>query len=445
MKPHAALLFAWLGTLAPGTSLAVPLPNETKAVSVGTINCASSTCHGSVTPWDGNVLRNEYTTWTRLDPHATAFAVLRTEASRRMVRKLGWKEEATEAAVCLGCHAHDPTPPLSGERHDRTEGVGCEGCHGPAAPWLKDHTRPDTPHSENVARGLYPTDDPVAQARLCLSCHFGDESRYVTHEIMGAGHPRLSFDLSTFTALQPPHYRVDDDYQRRKGRPDAVRAWAVGQLVAARQLLVLLSDPVRGRDGLFPEFTLFDCHACHHPMSDLRWRPRMGMRPGRVRLNDSSLLMARAVVRVVDPGSSPAFEDEIRMVQQAVSSGRGPAGEPPLALAQGLAGRLERLIPVVADANFPPSAQRRLLLALVDHVLAGDYGDYAGAEQAYMGIASVTNDLVKRGLLADAAAISAKLGALLDVLHRDEAFDPEAFAAGLETLRRHVDVQVEKR
>ena len=40
--------------------------------------------------------------------------------------------------------------------------------------------------------------------------------------------------------------------------------------------MAVLADPKRSHDGLFPELVLFDCHACHHPMSDKRWTPRVG-------------------------------------------------------------------------------------------------------------------------------------------------------------------------
>ena len=62
----------------------------------------------------------------------------------------------------------------------------------------RELSRPDATHAGNVARGLYPTSDPVAQARLCLSCHFGNRDKFVTHRMMGAGHPRMSFELETF-------------------------------------------------------------------------------------------------------------------------------------------------------------------------------------------------------------------------------------------------------
>lgn len=443
MKFLHRLLLVMSGLVSTALAEAgAPLPHQSPDKTLGTVNCATSTCHGSMNAWEGNVLRNEYTTWTRLDRHTRAYAVLRNAESQRIVRNLGLREPATEARICLDCHTHNPPAAQRDPRFDQTEGVGCEGCHGPAERWIGPHTRKDTPHRENLAHGMYPTDDPVAQATLCLSCHFGDRSRYVNHHIMGAGHPRISFDLATFTALEPSHHRVDDDYRRRKGDPDAVRLWAVGQLLAARQLLDTLTDPELGRDGMFPELTLFDCHSCHHPMSAKRWRPRMGLGSGRMRLNDSNLLMARAVVHVVSGDSADDFDRAVQATQQAVASGRGPQGEDPLALAHALSDRLTALLPRVAAMRFPPAAQRALLLALVDQVMAGDYTDYAGAEQAYMGIVSVTNDLLARGALSDAGRLRADLKAMLETLQKDEAFEPEAYAAMLKNFRAHVSSQV---
>ena len=424
------------------TVAAAPLPHQSPDKTLGTVNCATSTCHGSMNAWEGNVLRNEYTTWTRLDRHARAYAVLRNSESQRIMRNLGLKESATEAQICLNCHAHNPPAAQRDERFDPTEGVGCEGCHGPSERWIGSHTRKDTPHTENLAHGMYPTSDPVAQATLCLSCHFGDRSRYVNHHIMGSGHPRISFDLATFTALEPAHHRVDDDYRRRKGDPDSVRLWAVGQLLAARQLLDTLTDPKLGRDGMFPELTLFDCHSCHHPMSAKRWRPRMGLGAGRMRLNDSNLLMTRAIVQVVSAKAGADFDRAVRATQQAIAHGRGPEGEDPLALARALSDWLTAFLPDVAAMRFPPATQRALLLALVDQVMASDYTDYAGAEQAYMGIVSVTNDLLARGALGDAASLRADLKAMLTSLQRDEAFQSEVYAASLKKFRAHVSSQV---
>jgi hypothetical protein len=44
--------------------------------------------------------------------------------------------------------------------------------------------------------------------------------------------------------------------------------WAVGQAEAVKRSLELFSQPGKASDGLFPEFTFFDCHSCHRRIYD---------------------------------------------------------------------------------------------------------------------------------------------------------------------------------
>jgi len=174
LRLAAALLLLCVSVVVPAATEA-PLPHRAAGTTVGTVKCSSSTCHGSVRPWDGgHVLQTEYTTWSRLDRHAKAYDVLLTPESVRIAKNLGLPEPAEKSALCLDCHAHNPAGPR-GERFVISEGVGCEGCHGPAGDWIARHTAPGATHADNVAHGLYPTDEPLARARLCLSCHMGDE------------------------------------------------------------------------------------------------------------------------------------------------------------------------------------------------------------------------------------------------------------------------------
>ena len=409
------------------------LPNVANAQTVGSVNCASSTCHGSVTPWqDSNVLQNEYTTWVRLDKHAKAYNVLLSDKSRKIVSSLGLKEPAQQAKICLDCHAHNPAPKLQGERHRVSEGVACEACHGPAEKWIASHTVAGTTHAENVKNGLYPTDRPVEQAKLCLSCHFGDENRFVTHRIMGAGHPRISFELETFATIAPAHYKIDADWHQRKGEYDSNRIWAIGQALAAKQLLDTLVDPKRGRDGLFPELVLFDCHSCHHPMSEKKASPRLGVGPGRMHLNDSNLLMLRAIIAAVDKPGSAAFNEEVAQLHRSIA---GNSNADPLALAKQLSSHIGRYLNVLEQKQFDPALLREVLRSLVAQAAAGSYADYAGAEQAYMSISSLTASLSKQGALIGVAEINRRLAALRKTLINEERYQPELFSAELSGLR----------
>ena len=243
---------------------AQPLPYETKAANVGVVNCANSLCHGSASSWkDSNILQNEYITWSRVDKHATrAYQVLFDERSRRIARNLGLKEPAHETRLCLDCHTYNPAPAQRGERFKIADGISCEACHGPAEKWIQSHVAPRATHADNLADGLYPTNEPLAQARLCLSCHFGNKDKFVTHRMMGAGHPRLAFELDTFSQTQPPHFVIDADWQKRKGTWDPTRVWAVGQAFWQRR-----DGPYWGHNAIF-RIAPFRAHCRLEPLPD---------------------------------------------------------------------------------------------------------------------------------------------------------------------------------
>lgn len=413
-----------------------PLPYEAKAKHVGVVNCASSLCHGSITEWKGsNVLQNEYVTWSRVDKHALkANQVLWNEKSQRIAKNLGLAQPAHEAKICVDCHGHNPPADQRGERFKASDGVSCEACHGPAENWIKSHVSPGATHQDNVANGLYPTGDPVALAKLCLSCHFGNKDKFVTHRIMGAGHPRISFELDTFTQTQPAHFRVDEDWQKRKGSWDGIRLWAIGQALAAQEQLDVILDPKRGRDGLFPELVVFDCHACHHPMSETRWKPRVGTRPGTIRFNDSNLLMLRQIVKTTFPAESGTFNDLVLALHKAVAGEGGDALDAARKLRKGLDAVIARL----RGQAFGDAELRAILRGLIDDGLAGQFTDYAGAEQASMAIGSVLNFLARRGALRDVKTANASLDRLFETVKDDEKYRPERFQQALGGLKTTV-------
>lgn len=423
--------------LAAAQARAQPLPYQVHAMNLGVVNCANSLCHGSISPWkDSDILQNEYVTWSRVDKHATrAYQVLLTERSQRIARNLGLPQAPQRAKLCLDCHAYDPPPEWRGERFKVSDGVSCEACHGPAQHWIESHVAPNATHADNLAHGLYPTSNPVAQARLCLSCHFGNKDKFVTHRMMGAGHPRMSFELETFEQTEPPHFVIDADWLRRKGSWDPARVWAIGQALAAAELLDVLLDPKRNHDGLFPELVVFDCHACHHPMSERRWTPLSGVSPGRVRLNDSNLLMLRQIVRRMLPDADArAYDERLVELRRAVS---GDGGDP-LESARAMRALLDKVAGQLVSRSFRAEDLRVMLAGLVQDGIDGRYHDYAGAEQATMAIAGLLDFLGKRGALKDFRAANAALDRVYDAVRDDEKFSPGRFQSALGQLRATV-------
>jgi hypothetical protein len=402
---------------------------------LGVASCASSVCHGATQAFrESNVMQNEFALWQEFDPHATkAWQALTGAEGQAIARKLGLGD-ATTAKVCLDCHADNVPAEQRGEKFQISDGVGCEACHGGSELWISSHAEKSATHADNLAKGLYPTEDPVARAELCLSCHMGTPDRMITHRIMGAGHPRLAFELDTFTWLNP-HYQIDEDYVARKGDWNGVRDWAVGQGVAAVNLLEVLLDERAGFQGIFPELVLFDCHACHKPMSAGKWAPRQGtgLGPGAVRLNDSNLVMFRQVLAVVDKGASERMLAQSRALHQATLRDRAAT----LAAARSLRDAIRAELPKVGAHAFDAQALAPILSSILADAERGEFRDFAAAEQAAMAVQSVVVAFKNAGALDEgrSQALQSRVDALYATVDREDAYAMGPFLSALREVR----------
>lgn len=409
------------------------LPQYAHDKSLGVASCSSSLCHGSIETWkDSNVLQNEYVTWIRTDKHSRAYAVLLNDRSKDIAKKLGLKEPAHKSALCLDCHAHNPAPTQHGEKFTISDGVSCEACHGAGERWIKSHVELKATHAGNLEKGLYPTENDVARVQLCLSCHLGTQKKFVTHRIMAAGHPRMSFELDTFTQIGPAHFRIDEDWHKRKGSWDGVRAWAIGQAVYSQELLGLLLGP-RGRDGLFPELVLFDCHSCHHNMSDKRnTAARVGAGPGIVRINDATFLMLRQIAKRIDVKEAAELAAAVSAMHHAIADGNDG-----LQKARIVQDSITKLIPKISAHRFSADDLRNIMIGLIDEGLDGQYGDYQGAEQAVMAVQSVADFMGRSGMLRT-VTLRADLTRLLALVANDEKYRSASFEQALRALKSSI-------
>lgn len=433
--PLVMLLFAWVFTATATAQEADADPTAGPSKYLGVVTCSGSTCHGAPRPSpDARVLQNEFITWHREDAHAKAYRVLLEDKGRRIAENLGIANAAA-APECLNCHTNNAPVELRGKRFQLADGVGCESCHGPASKWLGLHVTGEASREENLKAGMYRTEDPVARAALCQGCHVGDNSKFATHRIMGAGHPRLAFELDTFTMLQPAHYRADADYRSRKRIASHVQVWAIGQAAAAKRTLDLFVGGKWQGTGVMPEFAFFDCHACHHPMDTPRWAPRAttGLPPGVVRLNDANLLMLLYLTRAIEPATAESLHQGLLALHKA--STESPAATQTAAKA--LAATVAQAESQVRGHGFSADETRTILGSIVDGGIAGDYRDFAAAEQAIMAIHALTDSLRDAGAHDDtkAAALDARIKVLYTVLENQNTYDPARFRSELETLK----------
>ena len=167
-------------------------------------------------------------------------------------------------------------------------------------------------------------------------------------------------------------------------------------------------------------------------MSDRRWAPRIaGLGPGAVRINDSSMLMARQIAKVVDPVFGARVEHTMNQLQQSAAG----QGDDPVAVANRLKGSMEELVVRLSTRKFGEPELRAVLAGLIADGINGQYRDYAGAEQATMAIGSVANFMYQRGILKSASGVNSGLAALQAAVADDERFRPADFQAALRNFR----------
>lgn len=381
---------------------------------MGVGSCAGSTCHGR-NEADGEVVRqDELWRWqeesTPGGAHSRAYRVLGEPRSLAIGKKLGIGDPR-QSAECLSCHA---TPAASkGARYQVSDGVSCEACHGAASGWLASHYATGTSHARNVSQGLIPLENAKARASVCLDCHLGSDSpnQFVTHRIMAAGHPRISFELDLFSTLTQ-HHDEDADYRLRKGKTSSMRMWAVGQAVALDRSLGLFTKPGIGQAGVFPEFYFYDCHSCHRRIYDEEdARPAKLGNPGRPMpvglppYNDENMIMLSAAVRVVAPDLAAQYEGQARAFHAAMAQGRGPAVE--------AANRLRQTSMALADrfsrSNFNRAQTFSIMESIASEAISPRFTDYEGSVQAVMAVDTLLNGLVNEGAVAGGAASALRI------------------------------------
>jgi hypothetical protein len=418
---------------------------------IGPGSCASTSCHGSVKPVSGSrVLQNEYSTWILQDKHSRAYQALTGDVGERMVRilKLGAKGE--DSPKCLACHALYTSPDQRGRSFELSDGVSCENCHGPASAWLGPHTTRDWPHEKSVALGMQDTRNVIHRTEKCLECHLGTRDKFVDHEMIAAGHPDLYFELDSFSAVMPRHWKVPRESASGKPVEDAawsgVRDWSTGQAVQLRANMDRLTWRAReeriDKKDAWPEYSELSCFACHHSLGPAKdsWRQQHafeGRRPGDPAWNTSRYLVFRVLAKQIDSASAQGLDRQIAIVATEMSklnpdrtivANAASAAAP---IAQHFAERLSAM-------PYDQALTLRLLQQISDEAESISLADERAAEQATMAVDSLYIAYSKDTKPADSAEARAAINALFQQLENPSSYNADQFAQSLRHLRPYL-------
>lgn len=393
----------------------------------GAGSCSSVSCHGSLQARSStSVLQNEYSTWAVQDKHARAYTALQSENGKRMGRILHLQPESSPR--CLSCHSLFVPAAEKARTVDIDDGVSCESCHGPASEWLGPHTTRDWNYGRSLGLGMYDTRDLVKRNEKCLSCHLGDSTKSVNHELIAAGHPDLYFEIDSFTAVEPKHWKepfpADEAIE--------FRTLAVGQAVQLREYMRRIA---REAAAEWPEFSELECFACHHSLTSNKasWRQEQGFpgrRPGAASWNASRFVILRIIANQVDSGMAHQLESQAGKVASLVADLHSDRNQ--LASAAGRAAETaDQISNTFLRTNLTGDQAARLMKSIcADSERISNAGERA-AEQSAMVLNSLYVASVARSPKDTNAQLRSALGELFQQFESPSAYNPNTFAKRL--------------
>ena len=436
------VLCAWFMTLTASLSA----QNEPSKY-IGPGSCAATSCHGSVKPIpDSRILQNEYSTWIIRDKHSRSYQALLGDVGERMalILKLGAKAE--EAPKCLACHALNPAPEQRGRAFEISEGISCENCHGPASAWLGPHTTRAWPHEKSVAAGMHDTRDVIHRTEKCLECHLGARNKFVDHQMIAAGHPDLYFELDSFSAVMPRHWKVPRESEPGKPAEDAawvgVREWSAGQAVQLRAAMERLTWRARNeradKKDVWPEYSELSCFACHHALGAAKdsWRQEhgyVGRRPGDPAWNSSRYAVFRLLAKQIDSANAQELDRQLLAVSEEMSK-LNPDRSAVASAASAAAPLAQRIAERLATMQYGQAVALRMLQRISDDAENIALADERAAEQAAMAIDSLYVAYSKDAKPANADEVRAAINELFQQLENPSAYNADEFASLLRRI-----------
>jgi len=414
---------------------------------IGPGSCAATSCHGSVKPVPGSrILQNEYSTWIIKDKHSRAYQALTGDIGERIARILKLNAKAEEAPKCLACHALYTTPEQRGRPFELSEGVSCENCHGPASAWLGPHTTRDWPLEKSVALGMNDTRNVIHRTDKCLECHLGTKDKFVDHEMIAAGHPDLFFELDSFSAVMPRHWKSPRESAPEKPVEDAawagVRDWSTGQAVQLRAEMERLTWRAKGerfdKKDIWPEYSELSCFACHHALGSAKdsWRQAHGFagrRPGDPAWNSSRYAVFRLLAQQIDSESAQELDRRLLEMSDEMSK-LNPDRNTIAASASAAAPIAQRFAERLAAMQYDRAMVLRMLQRIPEDAESISLADERAAEQAAMAMDSLYIAYSKDAKPDNADDVRAAINVLFHQLENPSAYNADQFASSLRRI-----------
>jgi hypothetical protein len=274
------------------------------------------------------------------------------------------------------------------------------------------------------------TKDIRRRAEVCLSCHLGNEDKSVNHELIAAGHPDLLFELDTFSALMPVHWKTD------KSDFHSARNLVIGQAVALRESMKQIARRTKGEasEG-WPDFADFECSACHHDLVTPSFRQERGYigRAGVPPWNESRYVVFRFVVGALLPAQQKPLDDLAARLKEQLGNGTAARAQV-VETAGSLATLVDQMIPQFEKISIDRQVTSRILRSIAGGSENIARAGIRSAEQATMAV-----DALYHARIAEAGktedTFNAHIDGLYNALQSMPRYDPSQFATGLKRVQ----------
>ncbi len=290
---------------------------------------------------------------------------------------------------------------------------------------------------------MYDTRNVIHRTEKCMECHLGTKDKFVDHEMIAAGHPDLFFELDSFSAVMPRHWKVPRESEPDKPAEDGtwvgIRDWSTGQAVQLRAEMERLTWRAKGqrfdKKDVWPEYSELSCFACHHSLGPAKdsWRQEhgyVGRRPGDPAWNSSRYVVFRLLAAQVDSASAQELGRQLAVVSGEMSKlnpDRNAVASAALAaspLAQRLAERL-------ATMPYDQTVALQMLHRITDDADNISIDDERAAEQEAMALDSLFIAYSRNVNPANAADVRAAINGLFQQLEYPSAYNADQFASAL--------------
>jgi hypothetical protein len=294
---------------------------------------------------------------------------------------------------------------------------------------------------------MHDTRDVIHRTEKCLECHLGTKNKFVDHEMIAAGHPDLYFELDSFSAVMPRHWKSPRESEPGKPVEDAawvgVREWSAGQAVQLRTAMERLTWRARNerfdKKDAWPEYSELSCFACHHALGPAKdsWRQGhayIGRRPGDPPWNSSRYVVFRLLAKQVDSVSAMELDRQMLAVSDEMSK-LNPDRNAVASAASAAAPLAQRIAQRLATMQYDQAVALRMLQRIPDDAENIALADERAAEQAAMALDSLYIAYSKDAKPANAAEVRAAINALFQQLENPSSYNADQFASSLRRIR----------